>query len=64
MFSTSESIAMMKALMECLRYMLFNFGSEMEEMESATKEETDENIVEYLINEEVILCFVLIFLWK
>ena len=53
--SQAESIAIMKAFMECLRYVSFNFHQEdtKDEVAKSVEEEKDTVLVNLLINEEV-----------
>ena len=53
--SQTESLAIMRAFMECLRYALFNFNHEnvKDEPRKTTEDEDNGNLIEYLINEEV-----------
>ena len=54
--SQSESIAVMTAFMECLRYILFNFHQDTnvrDETTGSIAEEEDGHLIEYLINREV-----------
>ena len=53
--SQTESVAVMRAFMECLRYVIFNFNHEhvKDELKKTTENDSDRNLIEYLINEEV-----------
>lgn len=53
--SQTESVAVMRAFMECLRYVIFNFNHEhvKDELKKTTEDESDRNLIEYLINEEI-----------